>query len=295
MSSIRQDPVPLADAVIASWGTWLQLRLGAYVFPVDHPGLPRCAGWHRAGEPCDGKRGKHPCCRWTEASTSDPGVLRAMLGSRLRNLGIDTRKSGLLVVDEDRHGAFTEYAAGAGQVIPETFIVATAQGRHFYFRQPAEPLGNAPGDLAGWDIDIRGKGYVVAPGSVHETGVIYAPADPSVPVAPAPDWLITALRPSPGLQPARQWTGQQGTIRGRLRGVLAFVYDARPPGPGGFPPGNRNERLFWAATKVREMVAAGELDQDTAVGLLAEAGESTGLGRGAVAATIASAMRGPRT
>jgi hypothetical protein len=39
------------------------------------------------------------------------------------------------------------------------------------------------------------------------------------------------------------------------------------------------------------MVAAGELDQATAIRVLTEAGEATGLGPGAVAATIDSALR----
>jgi hypothetical protein len=279
---------------ITAWAVWLQRHIGAAVFPVDHPRLPRCAGWHKPGYPCDGKRGKHPCCRWTEASTSDPETIGAALAGRLRNIGIDTRKSGLLVVDEDQHGAFTQYAASVGQEIPETFTVSTAQGRHFYFRQPAQPLGNGTGALSGRPIDIRGAGYVVAPGSVHETGVIYTPANPSKPVAPVPDWLVTALRsPPPGARSQLAQPGNgAGSVRSRLRGVIAVVLDATPPDHAAGRKGNRNERLYWAACRAVEMVTAGELDQATAVSVLTEAGESTGLGRGAVAATIASAMRG---
>jgi hypothetical protein len=118
-------------------------------------------------------------------------------------------------------------------------------------------------------------------------------ADPRVPVAPAPGWLVTALRsPGPGArfqQPAQRRI-PVGSVRGRLRGLLAVVLDSTPP--AGDRKGNRNERLYWAACKAAEMVTAGELDQGTAVRVLTEAGESTGLGRGAVAATIASAMRG---
>jgi hypothetical protein len=292
-ATAAQGRVVTRPAMTAA-AVWLQRHIGAAVFPVDHPGLPRCAGSHRPGEPCDGKRGKHPACRWTEASTTDPEAITAALAGRLRNIGIDTRKSGLLVVDEDEHGAFTRYEASSGQQVPETFTVSTAAGRHFYFRQPAgDPLGNGTGALAGWPIDIRGRGYVVAPGSVHETGVIYTPADPRVPVAPAPGWLVTALRsPGPGArfqQPAQRRI-PVGSVRGRLRGLLAVVLDSTPP--AGDRKGNRNERLYWAACKAAEMVTAGELDQGTAVRVLTEAGESTGLGRGAVAATIASAMRG---
>src|ERR1017187_612200 len=121
------DPVACA--------AWLQRRLGAFVFTVDHPGLPRCAGAHRPGQPCDGTRGKHPCGRWSRDSTSNPEVIRAALSRGLRNLGIDCGKSRLLVVDEDRPGAFDSYAASAGQRVPVTFTVTTGKGRHMYFRQ----------------------------------------------------------------------------------------------------------------------------------------------------------------
>jgi hypothetical protein len=184
---------------IAAWAAWLQRYIGAAVFPVDHPGLAECAGWHKPEWPCDGKRGKHPACKWSRDSTSDTVAIRRALTRDLRNYGIDTLKSGLLVVDEDRLHAFTEHAASISLVIPETFTVTTAQGRHFYFRQPpGEPLGNGTGTLPD-GIDIRGRGYVVGPGSVHETGVIYMPGDLATPIAPIPEWLVTVLRsPAPG-------------------------------------------------------------------------------------------------
>jgi hypothetical protein len=278
----------VSNKVVTAYAIWLQQQLGAAVFPVDHPGLPECAGWHKPQLPCDGKRGKHPACSWARDSTTDRAAIARMLSGPLRNTAIDTRKSGLLVVDEDRHGAFTAYAASISEAVPETFTVSTAKGRHFYFRQPDQQLGNSPGALADWDCDVRGAGYVIAPGSLHETGVIYTPVSVPVPVVPAPAWLVAALRPASPVrfaQPARQEWAEGGSARGRLRGLVAVVLDARP--------GNRNERLFWATTKVREMVAAGEVDKRTAVSVLTEAGESTGLGSGEVAATIDSGMRRP--
>jgi hypothetical protein len=280
---------------ILGWAHWLQRRHGAAVFPVDHPGLSRCAGWHKPEWPCDGKRGKHPCCRWTEASTTDPELITAALAGRLRNIGLDTHKSGLLVVDEDQLHAFTDYATTINMVVPETFTVTTAKGRHFYFRQPAgDPLGNGTGTLPD-GIDIRGRGYVVGPGSIHETGVIYTAADPGLPIAPIPGWLVTVLQ-SPASDARFQQPAGRHPLRaatpGRLRGVLAFVLDSRPPGPGGKPPGDRNNRLYWASCRAAEMIRAGELDRAAAVQVLTEAGEATGLGSGAVAATIESALRG---
>jgi hypothetical protein len=282
----------MSNAVITAWAVWLQQHIGAAMFTADHPGLPECAGAHGPDHPCDGKRGKHPCGKWSRDSTTDPAAITRALAGPPRNTAIDTRKSGLLVADEDRHGAFTDYAASIGGAVPETFTVTTRPGRkHFYFRQPAgSPFGNGTGTLP-QGIDVRGHGYVIAPGSLHETGVIYTPVNPAVPVAPIPGWLAAALRPPSFSQPGRAPFRQPGSVHGRLRGIVAYVLDATAPA-GPDSPGNRNQRLFWAACKVREMVAAGELDQDMATGLLAEAGESTGLGRGAVSATIASAMRG---
>ena len=264
---------------------WLQKRLGAFVFAVDHPGLPQCAGAHRPGQPCDGTRGKHPCGRWSRDSTDSPQAIRAALSHGLRNLGIDCRKSGLLVVDEDRPGAFASYAASAGQVVPVTFTVTTGKGRHMYFRQPpGVPLGNGTGALAGRGIDVRGNGgFVVGPGSVHHTGVRYTPVDSITPVVPAPDWLVGALLTPPATALGQSGLRLHGSPAGRLRGLVATVLDAKE--------GERNNLLHWASCRVAEMIAAGQLDRDAAVDVLARAGEAVGLAAAEVEATIASALR----
>jgi Bifunctional DNA primase/polymerase, N-terminal len=267
---------------------WLQRHLGAFVFTVDHPGLPRCAGAHRPGQPCDGTRGKHPCGKWSRDSTNDPAVITAALSHGPRNIGIDCGKSRFLVVDGDRAGAFAAYAASVGQMIPVTFTVATYKGAHSYLRQPVgAPLGNGAGDLSGYAIDIRGRGgFVVAPGSVHETGIIYKPVDTRTPVAPAPGWLIAALRPVPQAAGAagQRLARHSASAYGRLRGVVATVLNAMP--------GERNNSLYWSACRAAEMVAAGEVDQHAAADVLTQAGEAIGLGSGEVEATIASALRG---
>jgi hypothetical protein len=275
--------VPLPGT--AACALWLQRHLGAFVFAVDHPALPRCAGAHRPGQPCDGTRGKHPCGRWTRDSTADPAVIRAALARGPRNLGIDCGKSGLLVIDEDTPGAFGHYARRIGEVLPVTFTVSTGKGRHIYFRQPAGPLlGNRAGALSGRGIDVRGHGgFVVGPGSVHYTGAAYTPAEPSTPAAPAPGWLIAALRSPPPAR-SRPGAGRHGSPQARLSGAVGFVLAA--------VPGERNNRLHWAACRAAEMIAAGQLDQAAAIDILGQAGEAVGLGPGEVQATIASALRG---
>ena len=256
------------------------------MFAVDHPGTPQCSGAHRPGQPCDGNRGKHPCGKWSRDSTNDPGPILAALARGLRNLGIDCGKSGLLVVDEDRPGAFGEFAAGAGHVIPETFTVLTDKGSHSYFHQPeGAALGNGRGALAGRGIDVRGRGgFLVAPGSVHETGVLYRPVDSAVPVAPAPDWLVSALGAAPPGAARQAAAPRQGTVYGRLRGAVSVVLAAKA--------GERNDCLYWAACRGADLVAEGKVDEATVISVLTEAAESVGLGPSEVQATISSALRG---
>jgi hypothetical protein len=134
---------------------WLQARHQLALFAVDHPGRPGCGGAHKE---CDGQRGKHPRGQWSRLATFSAAVIRAMLADGPWNLGVACKLSGLLVVDEDRPGAFAAFAASIGQAVEPTFTVTTAKGRHFYYRQDrGAPLGNGRGRLAGHGIDVRGR------------------------------------------------------------------------------------------------------------------------------------------
>lgn len=151
------------------------VRRGFHVFPVKH-------------------QGKEPVVRWTERATVDgQTVLSWFAGTEPLNVGIACGPSGLLVVDEDRPGAFGQYATSVGETIPATFTVATGKGQHYYFAANGTAYSNAEGALAGTGIDIRGHGgYVVGPGSVHATGVAYQVTS-DVDPAPVPSWLADAL------------------------------------------------------------------------------------------------------
>lgn len=295
MSAAFTTIVP--DTRACAW--WLQ-ALGLYVFPVDHPGLPRCAGAHRPGQPCDGKRGKHPACKWGTDATLDPDEIGKMLSRGLRNIGVACRPSRLLVVDEDKPGAFAQYAAEIGQTIEPTLTVATGKGWHHYYRQPeGEPLGNGEGALAGRGIDIRGAkgkgGYVVGPGSIHETGVLYAPADSAAPILPAPPWLVEALRSAPPktanpVRSSRPVSGPGGGGRPFkvLSGLVQAVLDATPPSPN--VPGDRNNRLFWAGCRAFEHANKGLFPAHAARAALLDAARHIGLSDGEAEATLDSAL-----
>jgi hypothetical protein len=125
---------------------------GLHVFPVERLGKKPLVPWqqyqHRepSDEEFEGWRERFPGCNWGIAT----GV-------------------GVVVVDADTPEA-VEWIEGGG--IPVTGRrVTTSKGKHFYYRVTDEfTIPNS----AGFHIDIRGfGGYVVAPGSVHESGHVY--------------------------------------------------------------------------------------------------------------------------
>jgi hypothetical protein len=171
-------------------------KAGIYVFPVDHPGLDKCAGigkTHNPQHPND--RGKHPTVQWDSGASTSSHNIDYWWSGFPRNVGIHCGKSGLLVVDEDELGEFDRFAADHGVQIPQTYVVTTAHGRHFYFADTeGGALGNHEGAFGSYAINIRsGNGYVVGPSSLHETGVIYTP-DGVRTIAPLPSWIPDAIR-----------------------------------------------------------------------------------------------------
>lgn len=179
-------------------------------FPLDYPSLPVCASPHRRG-PCDGKRGKHPVGGWGTQTATAPtaGMLSLWFGSEPRNIGIACGPSGLCVLDEDEDEALTKLADQLGEALPTTYRVMTARGWHWYFADPDNEFGNTAGVLADHGIDVRGGhgagGYVVAAGSMHQSGVKYLAEDSAAEVVPLPEWIKTLIR-----TPSAAKASQQG-------------------------------------------------------------------------------------
>jgi hypothetical protein len=167
---------------------------GFHIFPLDHPDLPKCIGMHGPSTPCDGVRGKHNYVKYTEKASRDPKTIAMWFTGHKRNVGIFCDASGLLIVDEDLDGVFTEYANSVGETVPDTFTVATGKGHHYYFAAPpGVELGNKEGALHGLGINIRsGNAYGVGPTSQHASGRVYT-IDRDVPIAATPQWLIDAI------------------------------------------------------------------------------------------------------
>ncbi|MFE6521890.1 bifunctional DNA primase/polymerase [Streptomyces sp. NPDC057794] len=269
---------------------WL-VRHGFAVFPADHPGLERCGGIGKGHDPATcTDRGKHPCVPFTRAHTLDEDQVHRTFGDRLRNVGVaigavDGPDGGhLLVVDSDRPGAIEDAAGAFGYRHTPTMRVTTAKGHHDYYWTPGSlQLGNSLGALRGkFDGDVRGpRGYVIGPGSVHATGVLYEVVDAEQPPVPAPAWLLTALQTpaAPAApRPAAEGSAPRG---GSLARLIAFVLASRV--------GERNGRLYWAAQKAFQHARAAQMDARAVADALRDAATRIGLSTAEAEHTITSA------
>ena len=169
------------------------------------------------------------------------------------NIGLRTGEAfDVLDVDGDEGLAHLE-AAGCfldpyGWDGPE---VVTSKGFHRYLL-PAGG-GNRAGIVP--KVDYRGRGgYVVAPPSLHVTGLRYCwgVGGPAVPLEPMPDWLRMLMAPK------RRAAGNRPIGRAIRRGVsastagmIAMVETATE--------GERNTCLHWAACRVGEDYRRGKL------------------------------------
>jgi len=192
------------------------VRHGHAVFPVnwpvEHNGRLRCScGNDSRGRPCT-NAAKHPYGKLAPngilSATIETGVVKHWWGylAPQANLGVATDK--LVVINVDpRHGGDESFRALEREhAIPPTWRALTGGGgEHVLFAAPdGVEIANVVAALMdqpplGRGIDIRARGgYIVAPPSQHISGRSYCwsvdhhPQD--VPLAPAPEWLVTRLR-----------------------------------------------------------------------------------------------------
>jgi Bifunctional DNA primase/polymerase, N-terminal/Primase C terminal 1 (PriCT-1) len=144
--------------------------------------------------------GKRPLVGWEQFQQRPPGeaeVCHWFRTWRDAGVGIMTGAvSGLVVLDVDvRHGgdvALEQLEREHGR-LPTTVECQTGGGgRHLYFAHPRAVVRNRVGLARGVDIRADG-GYVVAPPSLHASGLRYVWVDGRAPanvgIAPLPDWL----------------------------------------------------------------------------------------------------------
>lgn len=279
---------------------WL-VRHGFAVFPVDHPGLAQCAGIGLGHDPATcTDRGKHPSVAFTRGHTLDEQqVQRDIGGTQLRNVGVAIGASPgpegqqLLVIDSDRPGAIEDAARQLGHEHTTTMRVTTAKGYHdYYWAPPTVKLGNGLGTLKGvFDGDVRGsRGYVIGPGSVHASGVVYELADPEQPPVDAPAWLITALTTKPTPAPAPLAGPAMPISTDRLDRYTRRVVEDECTAITRAANGEQNNTINTAAFNLGTLVGAGALTENEARDHLLAAARAGGHPDGRAIGTVNSGL-----
>ena len=202
--------------------------------------------------------------------------------------------SGCIVLDVDDPEKFKETCEKNGWLSPETRTHETGRGLpHYFFEYPQDGRDYGNKSCKSMGFDIRGKGgQVVAPGSIHpDTGKPYR-VRKDVPMAPAPDWMLSLYteKPRPARSIARTATGVSRYGESALGNQLSELSQATD--------GERNEKLNKSAFSLGQLVAGGELDHATVENALADAARALGLSevetRKTVQSGISGGMREPR-
>jgi KaiC/GvpD/RAD55 family RecA-like ATPase len=151
------------------------------------------------------------------------------------NIGILTGlESGLLVLDvdgEDGKAALLALTTAHG-ALPKTLRTKTGrkgadgkcEGCHYYFRAPrGAAIRNSAGAL-GKGLDIRADGgYVVAPPSLHSSGLLYEWLAPEQPLADAPPWMLARLKEAKPTPEAPRAQGETITEGGRNHALASLA------------------------------------------------------------------------
>lgn len=265
-----------------------------------------CRGEHST--PADMEGCECLTCHGFYAATTDPARITAMVDRHPRGmLAIRTgAPSGLAVVDVDFRRFVDGMPAGDDPAwltmsgldrerrLPGTLMQTTGSGGlHFLYAHPGNGYLMSGGGKYGPGIDSKADGgYIVAAPSVSKSGPYAWTGDGRFdhPLTPLPEGLAAMIRPP--APPSRErvcvtsWT-RPDTAHSRLSGLVRTVLDGAP--------GQRNDRLHWAAKKAGEMVAAGEVSEAVAVDVLTDAGLAVGLTQAeighATSGTIGSGLR----
>ncbi len=239
--------------------------------------------------------GKQPACKWSDESR--PGYQRDGY-----NVGLDCGKSGLVVLDLDRHDgkadgveAYAELKAELGIDDSGALVSKTpGGGYHIIWSDPTGGLiGNSNRNLPdGMDVRANG-GYVVIPPSSID-GKPYQWRRNGFEPEPLPPQLVKILleRPEPKPEPepkkSRRATGQHAR-----RYALAAM-DDEAAALASTAPGGRNERANRSAYALGQFVGAGALDRAEVERVLYNACVDNGLvsddGKTSVEKTIKSGL-----
>lgn len=223
------------------------VTMGFTIIPLDHPSHIKCRGSHTRSV-CDGTRGKHPLGSWEKTACRTYEDIAGWAAGRSVNWGILTgSRSNLLALDEDQLGQMQVLCDSLNIPVPDTKRIGTGRvggGQHFWFRPPVSSTTRIGTRLAGLNIDWRGEGgMVIAPGSLHASGVTYTDLTPSAPIRPLPDELIALLREEPTRQAARRKEARERD-KAEGRGKSGHKTPLTRTGESEYGVGNRDQKIF---------------------------------------------------
>lgn len=184
-----------------------------------------------------------------------------------------------IVLDIDpRNGGSLEALEAVTGPLPDTLTSWSGRGdggRHLWFHKPAGEISSRQLPK-GVDLKAGGKGYVIAPPSLHPaTGKPYEWTGSQV--AELPQQAVDALAPrKPSVPLPAPVTAHSGNLNGLVRSVAEAV------------EGERNQKLYWAACR------AFDNGNDDIIQDLFEAALSVGLTEMEATSTIDSARRTDR-
>jgi hypothetical protein len=188
--------------------------------------------------------------RWTETADA--------------NIGLRPDASGFVVVDVDtRNGGYKTLEALEAELgpCPDTVVARTGcrePGLHLYYRVPA---GMEFRGKLGDGIDIKYRGYVLAPPSIHPDGGRYewlsSPFDTEVAELP-PAWLARMKKTDANnnAPPVQLHKGENSTTTSAY-GAVAIEEEIRAVRTA--TQGERNNRLNRAAFALGQLNAGGEV------------------------------------
>jgi hypothetical protein len=234
------------------------------------------------GNPIDGTGGFKKAAR-------DTAVIRDWW-TRVPNANIGVVPGeGFFVLDLDGPDAVSWFinASGRHGEPDKTLTVRTREGRfHLYFYAECEIPCSTSMIAPHVDIKAGTAGYVIGAPSIHPDGHAYRIVR-DLPVAEAPRWLTDLAVPDSDPRdveilppvPVRGLSLERFAPK-QLAGVLRIVSESSE--------GERNQRLFWGACRIREMAAQGKIPLSDGSLLLAEAARRCGLRAPEIKRTIAN-------
>lgn len=207
------------------------IRRGWHVFPLHNPLPDHSCSCRR---PCENVA-KHPRTinGVKDAVADESEVVKFWNKWPNANIGIATGAiSGFVVLDVDpRHGGDESLLVWEHQhgSLPSTVSSFTGGGgRHYFYRYPGTEMRNRTGFRPG--LDFRGDGgYIVAPGSKHQSGKLYAwsvddhPDDKSM--ALIPESLFAILQSTDKFSAQSDWKKQvlEGAPEGQRNTTVASL------------------------------------------------------------------------